>query len=129
MTVRKSYTYDEDLLLDDGVALTSSEAGKVDSAAKIIDLGTGVVEGDIVVDVAALDVDTGNEIVKIGSQISRFVTNRRWNSTCRRYRYDNWPLHYSFQQYDCGWRDQKISEDLLDAGRYDCCIYGDCISC
>lgn len=63
-------TYDHSLLLHDGDAITASAAGNVSGVARILDLGAGNVFGDIIVDVSALDVDTGNEIVTIGVQIS-----------------------------------------------------------
>jgi hypothetical protein len=76
-TNRKAYTFDLDLILHDGVALTASAAGNVttaigdvDAGARIIDLGSGLVEGDIICDVSSLDVDTDNEMVTIGVQIS-----------------------------------------------------------
>jgi len=70
----KTYTYDHSLLLDDGGAITSSEAGEVAGVAKILDLGSGLVEGDVVIDVATLDVDTGNEIVTMAMEISDSAT-------------------------------------------------------
>jgi hypothetical protein len=67
-------TFDYNLLLDDGGSITSSEAGEIGGVAKIIDLGAGKVEGDIIVDVTALDVDSGNELVTLGVQISSSAT-------------------------------------------------------
>lgn len=63
-------TYDHALLLSDGGSITSSAAGEVGGVAQIVDLGAGKVFGDIIIDVSELDVDTGNEIVTIGAQIS-----------------------------------------------------------
>lgn len=80
MAFRISKTYDDALVLHEyATALTASAAGSdADNTAIILDLGTGtadtataaIVEGDIVCDVSTLDVDTGNEIVTIGVQIS-----------------------------------------------------------
>ena len=67
-------TYDHSLLLNDGGSITASAAALVDSAAKVLDLGLGLVEGDIMVDVSELDVDSNNEIVTIGVQISDSAT-------------------------------------------------------
>lgn len=67
-------TYDHSLLLHDGDAITASAAGNVGGVAKILDLGAGNVFGDIIVDVSELDVDTGNEIVTIGVQVSSSAT-------------------------------------------------------
>jgi hypothetical protein len=63
-------TYDHALLLHDDAAITASAAGSVAGVARVLDLGAGKVFGDIIVDVSALDVDTGNEIVTIGVQLS-----------------------------------------------------------
>lgn len=67
-------TFDYNLLLHDGDAITASAAGNISGTAKIADLGAGIVYGDIIVDVSALDVDTGNEIVTIGVQVSSSAT-------------------------------------------------------
>lgn len=67
-------TYDHALLLADGGSITASAAGEVGGVARILDLGAGKVFGDIVVDVSELDVDSGNEIVTIGVQISSSAT-------------------------------------------------------
>jgi hypothetical protein len=63
-------TFDYALYLHDGGSITSSAAGEIGGSAKILDLGAGVVYGDIVVDVTELDVDSNNEIVTVGVQIS-----------------------------------------------------------
>jgi hypothetical protein len=63
-------SYDNDLLLKDAGLVAASAACQVDSADQIIDLGVGLVEGDIVIDVTACEVVTGNEIYRIGAQIS-----------------------------------------------------------
>jgi len=63
-------TYDHALLLDDGGSITASEAGEVGGVARILNLGEGFVGGDIIVDVSTLDVDTGNEVVTLGVQVS-----------------------------------------------------------
>ena len=51
------YTYDEALKIRaDGAAITSTETGSI-----ILDLGPGLVEGYLVLDITALDVTTGDE--------------------------------------------------------------------
>lgn len=84
MALRISKTYDDSLKLHEyGTALTASAAGSdEDDTAIILDLSTGtastsnagIVEGDIVVDVSTLDVDTGNEVITIGVQLSDSAT-------------------------------------------------------
>ena len=67
-------TFDYSLYLDDGGAITASAAGEIGGTDKILDLGAGLVEGSVIVDVTALDVDTGNELVTLGVQISSSAT-------------------------------------------------------
>lgn len=63
-------TFDVDLELKDAGLLAASAACQVDGSTKILNLGTGVVEGDIIIDASAVEVDTGDEIYEIGVQIS-----------------------------------------------------------
>jgi hypothetical protein len=65
-----SKTYDPDLLLKDDGAVTASAAAQVDSSDKILDLGSGLVEGDIIIDVSACELDTQDEKYVISAQIS-----------------------------------------------------------
>ena len=67
-------TFDYSLYLDDGGSITASAAGEIGGTDKILDLGSGLVEGSVIVDVTALDVDTGNELVTLGVQISSSAT-------------------------------------------------------
>ena len=69
-TNRRSKTFDIDLYLHDGTSLTSSASGTVDSAAVVLDLGTGFVDADLILDVSALDVDDGDEIVTVQVMVS-----------------------------------------------------------
>ena len=55
-------------LLKDAGAITSSAAGTVDAAAKIADLGAAKVEGHMVVDVTAIEIDSDNELYQIALQ-------------------------------------------------------------
>lgn len=71
---RNKRTYDHALLLGDGGSITASAAAEVGGTARVLDLGAGQCYGDIIVDVSELDVDTGNEIVTIGVQISSSAT-------------------------------------------------------
>jgi hypothetical protein len=74
MSVRPGKTYDDLLLVQDGGAITSSKAGYVDEAAEIIDLGSGVVDAELVIDVAAIEVDSDDEKYTIAVQISDSAT-------------------------------------------------------
>ena len=69
--MRVTKTYD-DLLELKAAGLVASSDHSHDSAGTriILDLGTGDVEGDIIIDVTACEVDSGNEIYEIGAQIS-----------------------------------------------------------
>jgi hypothetical protein len=72
---RPSYTFDANLQLKDAGLVASSAAATVDSAAQVLDVGTGFFEGEIVIDVTAIEVDTGNELYSIaleGSSDSGF---------------------------------------------------------
>jgi hypothetical protein len=69
-TNRIGKTFDIDLYVHDGTALTASASGTVDSAAVVLDLGSGFVDADLILDVSALDVDTGNESVIVQIMLS-----------------------------------------------------------
>ena len=63
-------TFDILEYVHDGTALTASASGTVGGAAAVIDLGSGFVDAELVLDVSALDVDTGNEVVTVQIKIS-----------------------------------------------------------
>lgn len=67
---RPTYTFDALLEMKDSYATTASAAAQVDSAAKVLDLGTGFWSGDLVIDVTAAAVDGGDEAYKIGIELS-----------------------------------------------------------
>lgn len=73
-------TYDDALLLHDGVAaITADGGGVVDAAAKILDLGEGFVDAVLVVDVSAIDVVGGDERYAIhlqGSTVAGMATEK-----------------------------------------------------
>jgi hypothetical protein len=73
-TNRKTRTYDHALLLHDGAALSASAAGNVATVARILDLGAGLVEGDIIIDVSAMDVNNTDEMITVCAQISDSAT-------------------------------------------------------
>lgn len=68
--MRVTKTFDSLLELKDAYLVASSAAAQVDSSNKIIDLGSGDVEGDIIIDVSACEVDNSDEMYIIGAQIS-----------------------------------------------------------
>jgi hypothetical protein len=69
MTIARK-TYDHALLLKDAGAVTSSAAGTVSSAAKVLDIGSGELVADLVVDVSALDTGDGNETYELKLEFS-----------------------------------------------------------
>ena len=71
---RVSKTMDSNLELKDAGLVASSAAAQVDGANQILDIGTGNFEGDIIIDVTACEVDSGNEYYRIGAQISSSAT-------------------------------------------------------
>jgi hypothetical protein len=90
----RTYTFDKLLQLKDAGLVAASAAAQVASADKIIDIGgssantdqgggstnvggtssPGYFEGDIVVDITAIEVDTGNEKFTILAQVSNSAT-------------------------------------------------------
>lgn len=66
----KGFTYDNNLLLKDAGLVASSAAATVASAAKVLDLGSGHVAGDVVIDVSALEIASNDEIYDIIAQVS-----------------------------------------------------------
>jgi len=63
-------------ILKDAGLVASSAAATVGGEAEIVDLGAAKVEGHFVVDVSAIEVDSGNELYKIalqGSNQSNFA--------------------------------------------------------
>ena len=70
-TVRRSKTFDIDLYINDGTSLTASASGCVDAVTEVLDLGEGFVDADLILDVSALDVDDGDEIVKVQICLAR----------------------------------------------------------
>ena len=67
---RPQYTFDADLEFRDAYAATASAAAQVNSSARVVDLGTGFVAADMVIDVSAAAVDGGDEAYTISVEIS-----------------------------------------------------------
>lgn len=76
--VRPQFTFDADLELKDAGLVAADAAATVDSAAKVVDLGTGRVDATVVVDVTALEIATGDERYSIlvqGSSSATFASD------------------------------------------------------
>jgi len=74
--MRESF-YDTNLLLKDAGLVAASAAATVSSAAKTINLGAGLVEGKLYIDVTAIEIASNDELYKIalqGSDNSDFST-------------------------------------------------------
>jgi len=63
--MHRDFNYDSDLLLEDSLdsagassPIITSQAGKVLDVAEVIDIGTGFFDGNLVIDVSALEVGT-----------------------------------------------------------------------
>jgi hypothetical protein len=67
---RPTASFDADLEFKDAGLVAASAAATVDSAAKVVDLGTGFFQGKMWIDVTAIEVDTGNESYKIAVELS-----------------------------------------------------------
>jgi hypothetical protein len=78
-TTRRSFTYDAALLLKDAGLVAASAAATVggSAAAAVMDFGTSYVNGTVVIDLTAVEIDTGNEkyeIIVQGSNSSTFAS-------------------------------------------------------
>lgn len=74
---RPTFPFDADLEFKDAGLVAASAAAQVDSAAKVVDVGTGYFQADMVVDVTAIEVASGNEyyIIRVeGSDNTDFST-------------------------------------------------------
>ena len=63
-------------ILKDAGLVAASAAGQVDSTDKIVDIGAGLVEGKLILDITAIEIDTDNEAYEIqlqGSSKSDFA--------------------------------------------------------
>ena len=67
---RPTASFDADLEFKDAGLVAASAAATVDSAAKVVDLGTGFFEGRMWIDVTAVEVADGNESYKIAVELS-----------------------------------------------------------
>jgi hypothetical protein len=71
-------TFDAATELKDAGAITASGAGTVASVARVVNVGTGIIDAVLVIDVNALDITTGDEgyvLVLQGSDSPTFASN------------------------------------------------------
>lgn len=66
--------YDTLLQFKDAGLVAASAAATVSAAAKVLDLGLGRVDGNVVIDVTAIEVATGDEVYDIFVQYSNSST-------------------------------------------------------
>lgn len=62
---RPTFTFDALLEMKDAGLVAASAAATVDGSAKVLDAGTGLFEGQLVIDVTAIEVASGDEGYKI----------------------------------------------------------------
>lgn len=67
---RPQGTFDADLEFKDAGLVASSAAAQVDSENKIVDLGTGLFRGKMIIDVSALEIASNDELYDIVVQLS-----------------------------------------------------------
>jgi hypothetical protein len=67
-------TFDINLLMKDAGLVAASAAATVSAAAKVLDLGVGLMEGDVVIDATAVEVGSSDEIYTICFQVSTSAT-------------------------------------------------------
>ena len=54
--------FDNVYILKDSGAVTSTGYGQVDASAQVVDVGSGLVRGNVVIDIDAIKVSAGNEL-------------------------------------------------------------------
>jgi len=59
--INHQFIYDADLELKDAGLVAASAAAQVDSTAKVLDLGEGFVEGNLIVDITAIEIGDEND--------------------------------------------------------------------
>ena len=73
---RPQGTFDSALEFKDAGLVAASAAAQVDSAAKVVDVGTGLFKGCMILDVSALEIASNDEIYDIvvqGSPVAAFT--------------------------------------------------------
>src|SRR5690349_16583262 len=67
---RPTFTFDANLEMKDAGLVAASAAATVDSAAKVLDMGTGYFEGTLVIDITACEAASNDEGYKIAWEVS-----------------------------------------------------------
>lgn len=68
--MKKTTSFDSTLVLKDAGLVAASAAATVDDEAKVLDLGQGNVDADVIIDVSACEVASRDESYRIGIQLS-----------------------------------------------------------
>jgi hypothetical protein len=74
---RPTYTFDAELEMKDAGLVAASAAATVDSAARILNVGAGLWEADVVIDITAVEIASNDErydIIVQGSTSSSFAS-------------------------------------------------------
>jgi hypothetical protein len=71
---QKDFTYDHATIMKDAGLVAASAAAEVSSVAKVLDLGLARVDARVVVDIAAIEVASGDEKYEIEVQVSNSAT-------------------------------------------------------
>jgi hypothetical protein len=75
---RPNYTFDAELEFKGAGLIAADAAALVDAAARIVTVGTGLFEGDLIIDVAAVEIASGDErytIILQGSTSATFASD------------------------------------------------------
>lgn len=75
---RPTYTFDALLEMKDAHLVAADDPAQVDSADKILNVGSGLFEGTLVIDVTAIEIASNDELYKIcvqGSSSSSFASD------------------------------------------------------
>jgi hypothetical protein len=75
---RPQGTFDANLEFKDAGLVAASAVAQVDSAAKVVDVGTGLFKGEMIIDVSAISLEGNDEIYDIivqGSTVAAFATD------------------------------------------------------
>jgi len=59
---------DKELIMKDAGAVTSSAAATVDSSARVVNVGSGFVKGELVVDISAIEIGETDQIYTVAVQ-------------------------------------------------------------
>lgn len=66
----KDFTYDHAHLLKDAGLVAASAAATVGGSAKVVDFGPGRIDARVILDLIAVEVDSGNEKFEVEVQVS-----------------------------------------------------------